>query len=430
MRKVLFVSALMLSSVLSFGQTTTVVFKPNATVGKDAPIMKFDNDCIATPDTITTAYVNYGEEETLWMKDWTWNAVGCSGGTFRSLLCFTELSNIPSNAVIVSATLRLYGVTSDRNTSYPGAPASYYENTVVVQQVTSPWNENTVTWNTQPSTTTANQFIIPQSTSQYNWNYTNSSSELVAMVQNMVSGNNYGFMLRLQTEQHYRNMVFASSDHPDASLHPELEVTYRVCNAHFSYCVANTGDKKLKYTFHSLEQGGQHTWKLGLSQISTRPDFEYSFSRMLFNKRLCHRVIKDSDTCEYCMDLCLPDYSEVAASESEEELSKETPKASIEHGKIHLGDEIGEEVDNTAVKIVPNPSKGRWSIFFTAVENDVATIELYDGGGNLVLSKEIEIREGENSFNMDCNRCRSGIYTVFVKGGNIDVVQKVNIISE
>lgn len=71
MRKVLFVSALMLSSVLSFGQTTTLVFKPNATVGKDAPIMKFDNDCVATPDTITTAYMNYGEEETLWMKDWT-----------------------------------------------------------------------------------------------------------------------------------------------------------------------------------------------------------------------------------------------------------------------------------------------------------------------------------------------------------------------
>ena len=46
MRKVLFVSVLMLSSVLSFGQTTTLVFKPNATVGKDAPIWKFDDDCI------------------------------------------------------------------------------------------------------------------------------------------------------------------------------------------------------------------------------------------------------------------------------------------------------------------------------------------------------------------------------------------------
>lgn len=419
MRKVLFVSALMLSSVLSFGQTTTLVFKPNATVGKDTPIWKFDDDCIGNGSTQTNADRNFGTEETLWMKDWTWNAIGCSGGTIRSLLCFTELSNIPSNAVIVSATLRLYGVTSDRNTSYPGAPASYYENTVVVQQVTSPWNENTVTWNTQPSTTTANQFIIPQSTSQYNWNYSNSSPELVAMVQNMVSGNNYGFMLRLQTEQHYRNMVFASSDHPDASLHPELEVTYRVCNAHFSYCVANTGDKKLKYTFHSLEQGGQHTWKLGLSQISTRPDFEYSFSRMLFNKRLCHRVIKDSDTCEYCMDLCLPDYSEVAASESEEELSKETPKASIEHGKIHLGDEIGEEVDDTAVKIVPNPSKGIWNVSFLSSADEEVEVILYDTEGNVLQRRSEKIKAGTNELKVDCPHCAGALYILSVRGREV-----------
>lgn len=419
MRKVLFVSALMLSAVLSFGQTTTLVLKPNATVGKDTPIWKFDDDCIGNGSTQTNADRNFGTEETLWMKDWTWNAIGCSGGTIRSLLCFTELSNIPSNAVIVSATLRLYGVTSDRNTSYPGAPASYYENTVVVQQVTSPWNENTVTWNTQPSTTTANQFIIPQSTSQYNWNYTNSSSELVAMVQNMVSGNNYGFMLRLQTEQHYRNMVFASSDHPDASLHPELEVTYKVCNAHFSYCVANTGDKKLKYTFHSLEQGGQHTWKLGLSQISTRPDFEYSFSRMLFNKRLCHRVIKDSDTCEYCMDLCLPDYLEVAAFEGEEELSKETPKANIEHGKIHLGDEIGEEVDNTAVKIVPNPSKGIWYVSFLSSADEEVEVILYDTEGKLLQRRKEKIKAGTNELKVDCPHCAGALYILSVRGREV-----------
>lgn len=419
MRKVLFVSVLMLSSVLSFGQTTTLVFKPNATVGKDTPIWKFDDDCIGNGSTQTNADRNFGTEETLWMKDWTWNAIGCSGGTIRSLLCFTELSTIPSNAVIVSATLRLYGVTSDRNTSYSGAPASYYENTVVVQQVTSPWNENTVTWNTQPSTTTANQFIIPQSTSQYNWNYTNSSSELVAMVQNMVSGNNYGFMLRLQTEQHYRNMVFASSDHPDASLHPELEVTYKVCNAHFSYCVANTGDKKLKYTFHSLEQGGQHRWKLGLSQISTRPDFEYSFSRMLFNKRLCHRVIKDSDTCEYCMDLCLPDYSEVAASESEEELSKETPKANIEHGKILLGDEIGEEVDNTAVKIVPNPSKGIWNVSFLSSADEEVEVILYDTEGKVLQRRSEKIKAGTNELKVDCPHCAGALYILSVRGREV-----------
>ena len=40
----------------------TATFKPNATVGKDAPIMKFDNDCIATIATETPANINYGAE--------------------------------------------------------------------------------------------------------------------------------------------------------------------------------------------------------------------------------------------------------------------------------------------------------------------------------------------------------------------------------
>lgn len=411
MRKVLFVSALMLSSVLSFGQTTTVVFKPNATVGKDAPIMKFDNDCIATPDTITTAYMNYGEEETLWMKDWTWNAVGCSGGTFRSLLCFTELSNIPSNAVIVSATLRLYGVTSDRNTSYPGAPASYYENTVVVQQVTSPWNENTVTWNTQPSTTTANQFIIPQSTSEYNWNYSNSSPELVAMVQNMVSGNNYGFMLRLQTEQHYRNMVFASSDHPDASLHPELEVTYRVCNPRFSMFMANS-EHPNTITFSAFEQGGQHKWIYGSQTLSTSSSFTTTLNQTN-SDAFFHTLIINGDTCTECIKLCMGDIPRKTVGEVEES------KVFVEHGKVHLGDEIVEEVDNMAVKIVPNPSKGIWNVSFLSSADEEVEVILYDTEGKVLQRRSEKIKAGTNELKVDCPHCAGALYILSVRGREV-----------
>lgn len=408
MRKVLFVSALMLSAVLSFGQTTTVVFKPNATVGKDAPIMKFDNDCIATGYDATPSNVNYATEETLWMKDWTWNAIGCSGGTMRSLLCFTELSTIPSNAVIVSATLRLYGVTSDRNTSYSGAPASYYENTVVVQQVTSPWNENTVTWNTQPSTTTANQFIIPQSTSQYNWNYTNSSSELVAMVQNMVSGNNYGFMLRLQTEQHYRNMVFASSDHPDASLHPELEVTYKVCNPRFSMFMANS-EHPNTITFSAFEQGGQHKWIYGSQTLSTSSSFTTTLNQTN-SDAFFHTLIINGDTCTECIKLCMGDIPRKTVGEVEEST------VFVEHGKVHLGDEIGEEVDNTAVKIVPNPSKGIWNVSFLSSANEEVEVVLYDTEGNILQRRSEKIKAGTNEIKVNCPHCAVALYILSVRG--------------
>lgn len=411
MRKVLFVSALMLSAVLSFGQTTTVVFKPNATVGKDAPIWKFDDDCIGNGSTQTNADRNFGTEETLWMKDWTWNAIGCSGGTIRSLLCFTELSTIPSNAVIVSATLRLYGVTSDRNTSYPGAPASYYENTVVVQQITSPWNENTVTWNTQPSTTTANQFIIPQSTSQYNWNYTNSSSELVAMVQNMVSGNNYGFMLRLQTEQHYRNMVFASSDHPDASLHPELEVTYRVCNPRFSMFMANS-EHPNTITFSAFEQGGQHKWIYGSQTLSTSSSFTTTLNQTN-SDAFFHTLIINGDTCTECIKLCMGDIPRKTVGEVEES------KVFVEHGKILLGDEIGEEVDNAAVKIVPNPSKGIWNVSFLSSADEEVEVILYDTEGKVLQRRKEKIKAGTNELKVDCPHCAGALYILSVRGREV-----------
>lgn len=411
MRKILFVSALMLSAVLSFGQTTTVVFKPNATVGKDTPIWKFDDDCIGNGSTQTNADRNFGTEETLWMKDWTWNAIGCSGGTIRSLLCFTELSNIPSNAVIVSATLRLYGVTSDRNTSYPGAPASYYENTVVVQQVTSPWNENTVTWNTQPSTTTANQFIIPQSTSQYNWNYTNSSSELVAMVQNMVSGNNYGFMLRLQTEQHYRNMVFASSDHPDASLHPELEVTYRVCNPRFSMFMANS-EHPNTITFSAFEQGGQHKWIYGSQTLSTSSSFTTTLNQTN-SDAFFHTLIINGDTCTECIKLCMGDIPRKTVGEVEES------KVFVEQGKILLGDEIGEEVDDTAVKIVPNPSKGIWNVSFLSSADEEVEVILYDTEGKVLQRRKEKIKAGTNELKVDCPHCTGALYILSVRGREV-----------
>ena len=37
-------------------------------------------------------------------------------------------------------------------------------------------------------------------------------------------GSSYGFTMKLVTEQYYRSVIFASSDHPDSTLWPELTV--------------------------------------------------------------------------------------------------------------------------------------------------------------------------------------------------------------
>jgi hypothetical protein len=158
------------SSQIAFSQTT-VIFKPNANIGKDANLF--------TKDYSNFADLNFGYEDVVKMNCWTW-----SGDFFiqRSLIKFEELSSIPTGAIITDVKLRLYGVNStyaDANSVYSGSSFNEYSNSVYVQRIASAWDESTVTWNTQPTTSTINQITIPESGSQYNWNYTiENSSEL------------------------------------------------------------------------------------------------------------------------------------------------------------------------------------------------------------------------------------------------------------
>jgi gliding motility-associated-like protein len=214
---------------------TTVKFKPNATIGQDAWIST-SYGCImyGAGETQPNETLNKGNDPEFFISDWTFNGNGCPHGTHRSLLKFAELSTIPTNATIIRAELKLYGVPSSAmygNSCYSGSGYnSYCPNTSYIQKVTSAWNEQTVTWNTQPTTTTVNQITVPQTTTQWNWNFTDSSANLIVMVQDWVSNpsQNFGVMMKLVTENYYRGVVFASSDHPNAALHPELTVTYEV----------------------------------------------------------------------------------------------------------------------------------------------------------------------------------------------------------
>lgn len=107
---------------------------------------------------------------------------------------------------------------------YPGSGNHSY-NSVLVKRVTTPWDENSVTWNTQPNTTVINESLIPPSTSQ--WNY-NASVDVTNIVETMVkNSSNNGFLLKLTSEEVYRSMGFCSSEYSDASKHPKLIVVYK-----------------------------------------------------------------------------------------------------------------------------------------------------------------------------------------------------------
>lgn len=142
---------------------------------------------------------------------------------YRGLIEF-DLSGIPAGAVITNAYISLFHAPNSLQGVHESLSGS---NESIFQRVTSPWEEYMVTWNNQPSTTSANQVTVQQSTSPTQ-DYPNIG--VTPMVQDMIDdpANSHGFMLRLVTEVKYRRLIFASRDHPDATLHPKLTVTYTI----------------------------------------------------------------------------------------------------------------------------------------------------------------------------------------------------------
>lgn len=201
--------SLFYSSILSFScmSQTTLVLQPDATDGKDALLHGLNSQ----------VGLNYGSNNQLSANTWTYNG---SVGTVRSVLEF-DLSAIPSGSTITSAELSLYGIGD--NSGFGGHSTLSGTNECWVQRITSAWDELTVTWNNQPSVTTVNQVGLISSVGVDD-DYLD--VDVTMLVQDMVNLGNYGVMIRLQTEDHYRRLNFASSDHSNPSMRPKLKVTY------------------------------------------------------------------------------------------------------------------------------------------------------------------------------------------------------------
>lgn len=196
-------NVLIISSICA--QTTVVL-----TADYDAPIGYHDN--------YNDANTNYGTG--------TQNAAfvlpGNNGGlnVNRALLHF-DLSNIPAGAIILSAKLNLYALGPVGSLSgHTGT-----NNSAVLQRVIQPWADNTVTWNNQPNTTTQNAVLLPSSTHALQ-DYLN--IDVALLVEDMISTNNYGFLLKLINEVQTNALVFASLNCGDTTNFPKIEITYLV----------------------------------------------------------------------------------------------------------------------------------------------------------------------------------------------------------
>ena len=189
----------------------TLILQPNATIGMDALVSSHP----ANVNTNLGAITDFNAEA------WTY---GGTPGISRSFIRF-DLTSIPANASIQQATFTLYnnptsGNNNGNHSNLSGSDASW------LQKVTASWNENTITWNNQPGTTTLGEVVVPQSTS----NHEDYNLVITGLVQDMVTNpsSNFGMMIRLQNENYYRCLIFGSSDNADSTKWPKLTINYSV----------------------------------------------------------------------------------------------------------------------------------------------------------------------------------------------------------
>ncbi len=208
-----------LSSILLLGficnkveAQTTITLQPGSDEGKDAMVWAAPNLGMDT--------INYGNDDRLLTHAWTNSSVP---DTSRSLIEF-DLSSIPANAIIIDARLNIYN--NPTTDSFDGQHSSLSgPNSSVIRRITQAWDESTVTWETKPAFVTLNEVLLDSSTTP-NEDFLN--IDVTQLIKDMIDNpsTSFGFMLQLQNDEYYRALVFASSDHVDSTLHPELVVCY------------------------------------------------------------------------------------------------------------------------------------------------------------------------------------------------------------
>lgn len=411
MRKILIICLLFTCSFELFSQIT-VSLKPNSIIGEDATVSKLDGNCIPSFLNDTPANLNFGTFPYIEAKRWSYSSSGCSNGTERTLIKFSELSNIPQTAIITNVEFKLYGVNNVQNTTFPGKPWDFLDNSSSMHRVTSPWLEDSVTWNTQPTFDTANYVLIPASNSQFNWDYTINSDTLKTMIQDMVANpsSNYGFMFKLNNEiSIYRNLAFASSDNPNQDLWPELIITYYIIDPKVSYSVENI-DFPNDYTFKVKDNGSYNRWTINGVMVSDSSSFNYKFNPGSY--KVCYIGSATENRIKKCVDICINSDTNIIDRKPVEEID-----SSINDFKLN---EIEKQLNDLNSIVFPNPTNNNWILKLIATKTQDIKISIIDLNGRELESYKKSVIKGENRIEISGNSLVSGKYILKIIGKNIN----------
>jgi hypothetical protein len=193
-------------------QYQVMAFQPGPDGGKDAMISNLE------PDKNFGAHKYF---EATWMSEPILTVMRSN----RSLIWF-DLNMLPKSAIIKKVMLKLsydLPIPWDSTIIFPGTTATNFIGGVL-QQIISPWKEDSVTWNNQPKTSELNQVFIPPFIRNVNFIEIDVTSLFISMAANPLP--NYGMLFKLYPNEKFKGFRFASSDFPEPVMRPKLSVHY------------------------------------------------------------------------------------------------------------------------------------------------------------------------------------------------------------
>ena len=262
-----------------------------------------EDAAIGYHDFFSTSSTNFGNAIQLA----AYTIPGALGGLNQNRALFKF--NIPQELdsfKIVSAKLNLFATGQLGNLSgHTGL-----KNKGIIQKVIQPWDENTATWDNQPSSSTINQVILDNPISATE-NFLNIN--ILSLFQDLQK-ENYGLILKQTIEEPTNALLFCSSDFPDTKKHPNVEVCYiknlknnendtLTCDFIF---YPNPTNQKINLLFKHYDLSrkvtcniysiiGQFIRKFDLSYPITTLDLEYLTSGIYIldiNDILCQKTIQ------------------------------------------------------------------------------------------------------------------------------------------
>ena len=180
--------------------------------------------CCSKTEGYVNSYVDYAHSNhngvnQLSIVAWTH---GGAPENARSFIKF-DYKDVPANAVLINAKLSLYAIPVPGSGNFIDAHFGS-TNSFSIKRITSALNMPQINWSNQPTTTTLNQVIVPQSTSSHQ---DNTDIDVTNLVKDMLLSGNNGFFMQLQNETIYNCRQYCSSYYSDADKRPKLVLQYK-----------------------------------------------------------------------------------------------------------------------------------------------------------------------------------------------------------